>query len=434
MKEWRRNARWTIEKIDGVDYLKNVFSGMYMQKAGKPTTNVGPGTSDNRYSCVLESIATGGDDAKWKIFVGDSPIGFDNVGNLIPNTDDDGAIFYIREVVDTNNDEFEKMCREWYKVHAKQPEMNLPELIVLSDTVDFIITPYGLPNSREAVNQINTVINDINIAEDEDVSKERIRRMYEAISNNVSGTSFYNYKKDFSGINALSQKPLIYNTKAVEWATICVPSAWGRAPGLTRYNCNGMDKNTLKLDEENAIDAGSTEPNKPYIVKIDSSCFGKSYQFICRKVDLASTANPTNGWLVGVYGFGLSEVPEVSTDGQTRYYVPKSDDNYDRYVLAKQRSTGKVGFYLVKTANLPVSEYQCYLEIPKEENAARYSFLFFQEDGDVETGIDNVLDTDVVQDDKQGNKQNGKIYNMAGQRLNRMQKGLNIVNGKIIIK
>ena len=116
------------------------------------------------------------------------------------------------------------------------------------------------------------------------------------------------------------------------------------------------------------------------------------------------------------------------------YYVPQSDDSNDRYVLARQKSTGKVGFHLVKTTKLTIGQYKCYLEIPKEVNAARYSFLFFKEDGDVETGIDNVLDTDVVQDDKQGSKQNGKIYNMSGQRLNRMQKGLNIVNGKIVIK
>ena len=425
---------WQYEKIDGNYYLKNVFSSLYVQAVTQPATVTAPSvTIKDRITVALESYATTTDEPKWRIYAGDGRMSINQYNAVIPGSGE-ASLFYISEVKDTDGDNFGSLCCNWYN---KKPKLaQLPSdisKIVICDEADFVITPVGLPNSKEAMYEINSIVDDLDIEEGEEVTQEKIWRMYKALHNSQT-EMWENYCSYFSGSNKLSSSRLIYKTKKFNWATICVPSAWGQVAGWTRYNCNGMDKNTLKLNEESAIDNKTTDPNVPYIVKIDSSCFEKSYQFIFKEKDLTSTANPTNGWLVGVYGFGLREVSEVSTDGQTRYYVPKSDDNYDRYVLAKQNSTGKVGFYLVKTANLPVSEYQCYLEIPKEENAARYSFLFFQEDGDVETGIDNILDTDVVQDDKQGNKQNGKIYNMAGQRLNRMQKGLNIVNGKIIIK
>ena len=35
---------------------------------------------------------------------------------------------------------------------------------------------------------------------------------------------------------------------------------------------------------------------------------------------------------------------------------------------------------------------------------------------------------------KELNNQSGAIYNLAGQRLNKVQKGINIINGKKILK
>lgn len=424
---------WKCEKIDDRYVLKNLYAGLYVQNVGDAdeVTNIGKNNS-LAFTYVLETAATTDDGAaKWKLYVGDRRMCDD--GEYIVQGIGDNSFFNI-EPVDISESVLKGHCINWYKEHPKAavPTPN-PIPVKVHETAKYVITPAGMPNSKEVIEAINTIISDINIdlSDSESLSIERIYRMYEALEK--SRDTYYGiYASRYKEDNKISDKVILYTTKEVEWATICVPTEWGNVVGWTRYNCNGMDKESLKLNEDKAQEL-NVKANYPVIVKIDPAYFNTTYQFVCTEADLkAITANPTNGWLVGVRGFGLSEAPK-DDKGRNRYYVPKSDDKCDRYVLAKHQS-GKVGFYRVNTDKLPVTEYQCYLEIPTEENAARYSFLFFQEDGDVETGIDNILDTDIVQDDKQGNKQNGKIYNMSGQRLNRMQKGLNIINGKIVIK
>ena len=87
------------------------------------------------------------------------------------------------------------------------------------------------------------------------------------------------------------------------------------------------------------------------------------------------------------------------------------------YVLQK---LDKVGFYLVAEGNQPtVGANRCYLTVPAAGVKA-----FFLNGGDA-TGISNV-DANV--------EANEAIYNLAGQRINKLQKGINIINGKKILK
>ena len=86
------------------------------------------------------------------------------------------------------------------------------------------------------------------------------------------------------------------------------------------------------------------------------------------------------------------------------------------YVL--QNLNEKVGFYQVAAGSQPtVGANRCYLTASSSIKA-----FFFDEDA---TGIANM---------KGHNDQNGIIYNLAGQRLNKVQKGINIINGKKILK
>lgn len=88
------------------------------------------------------------------------------------------------------------------------------------------------------------------------------------------------------------------------------------------------------------------------------------------------------------------------------------------YVL--QNLNGKVGFYLVAEGKQPtLGANRCYLTVPASGVKAFYL------DGDDATGISNV-DANV--------DANEVIYNIAGQRINELQKGINIVNGKKILK
>ena len=86
------------------------------------------------------------------------------------------------------------------------------------------------------------------------------------------------------------------------------------------------------------------------------------------------------------------------------------------YVL--QNLSEKVGFYQVAAGSQPtVGANRCYLTASSSIKA-----FFFDEDA---TGIAAM---------KEHNDQNSVIYNLAGQRLNKVQKGINIINGKKILK
>ena len=87
------------------------------------------------------------------------------------------------------------------------------------------------------------------------------------------------------------------------------------------------------------------------------------------------------------------------------------------YVL---QNLDKVGFYLVAEGNQPtVGANRCYLTVPAAGVKA-----FFLNGGDA-TGISGVDANDDA---------NEAIYNLAGQRINKLQKGINIINGKKILK
>ena len=89
------------------------------------------------------------------------------------------------------------------------------------------------------------------------------------------------------------------------------------------------------------------------------------------------------------------------------------------FVLAKPEGK-KIGFYAVERGTT-VAKGKAYLEV---SNAAGVKAFYF--DDDDATGIEMA--------DSQSSMLNAPIYNMAGQRLQKMQKGINIVNGKKILR
>ena len=88
------------------------------------------------------------------------------------------------------------------------------------------------------------------------------------------------------------------------------------------------------------------------------------------------------------------------------------------YVL--QNLSGKVGFYQVTAGNQPtIGANRCYLTV-----ASGIKVFFFNEDDATSIqAIDNGQQTT-----------EGIIYNVAGQHMNKMQRGINIINGKKILK
>ncbi|MBR6140514.1 MAG: PCMD domain-containing protein [Bacteroidaceae bacterium] len=89
------------------------------------------------------------------------------------------------------------------------------------------------------------------------------------------------------------------------------------------------------------------------------------------------------------------------------------------YVL--QNIDDKIGFYYVAQEQPTVGANRCYLTVPDSNVKA----FFFNEDD--ATSINEELRM-------KNEESEGGIYNLAGQRIQKMQKGINIVNGKKILK
>ena len=110
----------------------------------------------------------------------------------------------------------------------------------------------------------------------------------------------------------------------------------------------------------------------------------------------------TTGATLGTENELVAATADVATDGT-------------QYILAKEGD--KVGFY---KASGTIAAGKGYLVI--SGNAVKAFYPFGDDDA---TGIENLNVNDNL---------NEVIYNVAGQRLNKAQKGINIVNGKKILK
>ena len=179
--------------------------------------------------------------------------------------------------------------------------------------------------------------------------------------------------------------------------TIILPGGAAIPEGLKVYTCSGTEDNgtTLVLTEKN----NSIDGSQPYIVE---STVGNKYSFVVW--DYGNRSTHTVGLLTGVLTEGGANVPANS------------------YVLAYKKSANVQAFYQTDgTVTCP--QTKCYLTAPATMASAKAFFL--GHNGET-TGIEDVF-----------NGKNGEtvIYNTAGQRINKLQKGINIVNGhKVLVK
>lgn len=185
-----------------------------------------------------------------------------------------------------------------------------------------------------------------------------------------------------------------------DYATLCLPFYSVVPEGVTLYKNSAVVDDVLTLSE---VASGSLlMPNTPYIVGGTKDAV---YVFSNTSAS-TDTSLKTEGNLVGVLASVGALVPANS------------------YALAVNKTTGKQGFY-VTNGTVTCPQYKCYLTVPAE--AAAPKALFFPGDEGEQTGIENVFGAD----------ENGTvtIYNLAGQRLNKLEKGINIVNGrKVLVK
>ena len=138
---------------------------------------------------------------------------------------------------------------------------------------------------------------------------------------------------------------------------------------------------------------------------------------------------------VVLYGEGatkavLERVDETAADvsgnmmkpNVTATVLPQESDGCKNYLLALDPDDESVCVFRPYSGVGKLAAGRAYLALPIESNGVKY-FIGFEEDDP--TGITGITGH---------NDSKGFIYNVAGQRLEKMQKGVNILNGKKILR
>ena len=119
----------------------------------------------------------------------------------------------------------------------------------------------------------------------------------------------------------------------------------------------------------------------------------------------------------GTYSFTIAAEDGTPTDGNVLKGTLESIDATGKYVLAQPEGEA-VGFYLADKGTIAANK--AYLEIA-DADVKGFTFVF----GGDATGISETVNANAL---------TGKWYNVAGQRVNKAQKGIYIVNGKKVVK
>lgn len=185
--------------------------------------------------------------------------------------------------------------------------------------------------------------------------------------------------------------PIESTVSSAGYATFCLPYDATIPEGLTAYTANDNGE-SVKLT---AIKSGKIAANEGVVLKGDEG----TYTFVAAEGNVSATAG---NQMVGV----TEDTPLTSAD--------------NAYLLTRDKNTQAIAFRKLATT-YTLGANKAYLKL---ENNARNLISVVWDDN--ATGIYDLSEK------KEEN--NGAIYNLAGQKLTRTQKGINIINGKLVIK
>ncbi len=182
------------------------------------------------------------------------------------------------------------------------------------------------------------------------------------------------------------------------YATLCVPFAISSITGASAYAPTKNDNSMTMGDAlSTPITAGTP------IMLVGATDAGSYTAYI--KTDVAPVSSPEDNALTGT--FTGTSIDCTALTG-TNYVLGFDRDNDNR-----------IGFYHVNSSSYSLKANRAYLNLTGGD--ARGFTLMFD---DVVTGIVAPI----------GETEEGSvIHNLSGQRLNKMQKGINIVNGKKVL-
>ena len=162
--------------------------------------------------------------------------------------------------------------------------------------------------------------------------------------------------------------------------------------GVTAYKATAVNSTTIHLEEVEEAPAGT-----PLVIKATAGTY---------MIDIVNSASAVTGNLL------LASDGSVTGDGSTIFALGVG--KVDPYV-------GQVGFYLVKE-KVAVPAGKAYLEVAAPGPGVKgFTFNF-----DIVTGVNAIAKS-------QEPRVNGQIFNLAGQKMSKLQKGVNIVNGKKVL-
>ena len=191
---------------------------------------------------------------------------------------------------------------------------------------------------------------------------------------------------DFGTPTAFTAEQVSFTTNVNSYKTLVLPFEASVPEGFAASNATSVTGSSVNLESVTTINA-----NEPVLVQGEGEL-----ELTAANVAIDATPDaPQNGVLYGTYKSITAPVGS--------------------YVLQKQNDL--VGFYYVAD-EITVGAFRAYLEVPASSVKAFYF-------GDEATGINSL--TPAL------SKGEGAIYNVAGQRISKMQKGVNIQNNKKVL-
>ena len=211
-------------------------------------------------------------------------------------------------------------------------------------------------------------------------------------------------RHDFT-LEEVTSLPFTFNSKALGYATFCAPVNVKIPNDVTAYIAE-IQGNTLKMrkfvveDGENLILPAET-PVMLY------------------KKDMKESTTIQLPIVDGEYTL-------IDEDkAKNNFYGTIAAENLDNtkfcYSLQLNKNDkNKVGFYSKTTGTK--GGFKAWIETPKSQGARTFTIIF---DGDDATGLKEALGIE---------NENVEIYDLSGRRLDKPTKGINIINGKKVIK
>ena len=208
---------------------------------------------------------------------------------------------------------------------------------------------------------------------------------------------------DFSLAEA-SEASVTVAAKAGKYGTVIFPFTPDVSTGfddITFYSCAEVSGDKVQMEE-----VATPAANVPYLIKNNNGISDFSKELT--GWGTAAADSYSTGLLTGVYTDATIEASVDATDTEAGAY---------RYVLQTQNDTQ--AFYKV-SSDFTATAYKAFLTVEQAATGSGDVKAFYLDFGG-EDGI-NAIATEETQ--------NATIYNIAGQRVQKAQKGIYIVNGK----